>query len=100
MLMHRNQYGASCPTCCQSSHAETFCSRESLLQKEVVQSSFHVHRWQCVILLICLFSLPQSLWATINDPKTIHIGVLAEEGKDQCFSRWRDTATYVQQYNP
>ncbi len=52
------------------------------------------------ILLICSLFLPASPWATVNDPQTIHIGILAEEGKTECFKRWRGVAAYLQQYNP
>jgi len=52
------------------------------------------------VLLLGLLVLPSPLRATIDAPKTIHIGVLATEGKDLCFDRWRPTAEYLQQYNP
>ncbi len=52
-----------------------------------------------VVLLLFLW-LPTAVRATVNEPRRIHIGVLAEEGKEQCFERWRATAEYLQEYNP
>lgn len=53
------------------------------------------------VLFACILCAPPAIQATINNPKTIHIGVLvAEEGKDLCFKKWRATAEYLQQRNP
>ena len=50
-------------------------------------------------VILAVFALmqivPSALQATVNDPTTINVGVLAEEGKDRCFSRWRPTGTYL-----
>jgi len=45
----------------------------------------------CVLML---FS--PSLQATVNDPSTLHIGILAIDGKKQCFDSWRATGEYLQ----
>lgn len=51
-------------------------------------------------LLACVFGLPFSVQATVDDPKTIHLGILAEEGKDVCNTRWRKIAEHVQHSYP
>jgi two-component system, NtrC family, sensor kinase len=54
------------------------------------------------LLILCtvLLLTPSSLQATVNDPSTIHVGILAIDGKEQCFDRWRATGEYLQKALP
>ena len=56
-------------------------------------------RLLAALFVVFLFA-SSTLQATVNDPRRIHIGVLADEGKEQCFTRWRATAEFLQEYNP
>ncbi len=58
------------------------------------------YRLLLLFLTSLVLALPATLQATINDPASIHIGVLATGGKEQCFDRWRPTAAYVSEAIP
>ncbi|WP_319585218.1 PhnD/SsuA/transferrin family substrate-binding protein [uncultured Desulfobulbus sp.] len=54
-----------------------------------------------LLVTLCAFLLfTPTLQATVNDPATIHIGILAIDGKEQCFDRWRATGEYLQKALP
>ncbi len=47
------------------------------------------------LLLNFLVLAPSTLQATVNDPSSLHIGVLTTGSKGQCFEQWRPTAEYL-----
>lgn len=52
----------------------------------------------CFLSLLFLAALrfSTSAHASFLDPGTIHIGVLAKSGKEQCFQQWNPTGVYLQ----
>ncbi len=50
--------------------------------------------------LAALVLLPSTIQATINDPSSIHIGVLTTESKHQCFEEWQPTADHLKTVLP
>lgn len=86
--------------CRQHVHQGIFNSCQLFRQQKAQRTPHRRCGYHWVILLICSLLLPASLWATVNDSTTIHIGIQADEGKDRCFNRWRGMAVFVQQYNP
>lgn len=60
---------------------------------------------KAAILLITMLSLTgwgviSPLQASFNSPDTIHIGVLAKQGKEQCTFQWEATAAYIEEQLP
>jgi hypothetical protein len=55
-------------------------------------------RW--ITLLLIAFCAPFPLFATINDPVSLHLGILAPEGKEQCATMWGPTLQHLRQALP
>jgi len=59
-----------------------------------------LHRFFWVCFHLFALAVPSLLQASINDPTSINIGVLASGTKGQCFDQWRPTAEYLQSALP
>ena len=62
--------------------------------------NFLLHRFFWVSLHLLALTLASHTQASINDPTSINIGVLASGSKNQCFDEWRPTAEYLQESLP
>ena len=62
--------------------------------------TFLLHRLFWVTIQLLALAVPSLTLASINDPASINIGVLASGSKDQCFNDWRPTAKYLKEALP
>ena len=68
--------------------------------KDMNISAFLLHRFFWVTFLLLALAIPSLIQASINDPTSINIGVLASGSKEQCFNQWRPTAKYLKEALP
>lgn len=57
--------------------------------------TFLLHRFFWIFLPLLALAVPSLIQASVNDPLSINIGVLASGSKGQCFDQWRPTAKYL-----
>jgi len=53
-----------------------------------------------IISCLLVILTPTTFFATTNDPTILHLGILAPEGKEQCYTMWNPTELHLRQALP